>query len=86
LRRRVPANCLANVYATRSTDGGATWSANSKITSAQPDFDNNPNGPGDYSSSTPFSTAVWPFFCDHRTSNPETASAGAFEIYAPNVK
>jgi hypothetical protein len=85
-RRDDPNNCLANVYATQSTDSGATWSANVRMTSAQSDFDGNPNGPGDYSSSTPFSSAVWPFFSDHRTTNPETSTGGAFDIYTVNVQ
>jgi hypothetical protein len=54
-------------------------------TSASSNFDGNPNGPGDYSSSTPFSLAVWPFFSDHRAANPETAPGGAFEIYTVDV-
>ncbi len=85
-RRDDPSNCLAYVYATQSTDSGATWSANLKETSAQSNFDGNPNGPGDYSSSTPFSTAVWPFFCDHRISNPQTSTGGAFDVYTVNVQ
>jgi hypothetical protein len=85
-RRDDPSNCLAHVYATQSTDSAATWSANVRQTSAQSNFDGNPNGPGDYSSSTPFSAAVWPFFCDHRASNPETAAGGAFNIYTVNVQ
>lgn len=85
-RRDDPANCFAHVFATQSTDSGATWSANVRQTSVSSDFDGNPNGPGDYSSSTPFSLAVWPFFCDHRTSNPQTATAGAFEVYTVKVK
>jgi hypothetical protein len=85
-RRDDANNCLAHVYATQSTNGGTTWSANVKQTSAPSDFDGNPNGPGDYSSSTPFSAAVWPFFCDHRTTNPETATGGAFDIYTVNVQ
>ncbi len=85
-RRDDAANCLANVYATQSTDSGATWSSNVKVTSAQSDFDGNPNGPGDYSSSAPFSSAVWPFFSDHRSSNPETASGGGFDVYTANVQ
>jgi hypothetical protein len=84
-RRDDPANCLANVYATQSTDNGITWSANVKQTSAPSNFDGNPNGPGDYSSSTPFAAAVWPFFSDHRTGNPETSTGGAFDIYTVNV-
>jgi len=85
-RRDDPNNCLANVYATQSTDSAVTWSANVLMTSAQSNFDGNPNGPGDYSSSTPFGSAVWPFFCDHRASNPQTASGGAFNIFTVNVQ
>jgi hypothetical protein len=80
-RRDDPNNCLAYVYGTQSTDNGASWAPNVRLTSAQSNFDGNPNGPGDYSSSTPFSSAVWPFFSDHRTSNPETSSGGAYDIY-----
>lgn len=89
-RRDDAANCLAHVYATQSLDGGATWTPNVQQTSAASNFDGNANGPGDYSSSTPFTTAgipgVWPFFSDHRTSNPETASGGAFDIYTVKVQ
>lgn len=85
-RRDDPTNCYARVYATQSTDSGVTWSPNQVETSASSDFDGNPNGPGDYSSSAPFSAAVWPFFSDHRASNPQTASGGGFEIYTVEVK
>ena len=84
-RRDDPANCQAHVYATQSTDNGATWAVNVRETSASSNFNGNPNGPGDYSSSTPFSLAVWPFFSDHRAANPETAPGGAFEIYTVDV-
>jgi hypothetical protein len=85
-RRDDPGNCQAYVYGTQSTDNGTTWPANVRLTNAQSDFDGNPNGPGDYSSSTPFSSAVWPFFCDHRTTNPQTASGGAFDVYTVKVQ
>lgn len=85
-RRDDPSNCLSNVYSTQSTDNGANWTFNTLRTSAQSNFDGNPNGPGDYSSSTPFSAAVWPFFSDHRTSNPQTATAGAFDIYSVKIQ
>lgn len=85
-RRDDASNCFATVYATQSVDSGATFSANVKQTSASSNFDGNPNGPGDYSSSTPWSSAVWPFFSDHRSTNPQTASGGAFEIYTVNVQ
>jgi hypothetical protein len=85
-RRDDPNNCLAYVYATQSTNGGGSWSPNVRMTSAQSNFDGNPNGPGDYSSSTPFGGVVWPFFCDHRTTNPETSSGGAFNVFTVNVQ
>jgi hypothetical protein len=85
-RRDDPGNCLAYVYATQSTDNGATWAANIRITSAQSNFDGNPNGPGDYSSSTPFSSAVFPFFSDHRLANPETSSGGRYNVYTAKVQ
>lgn len=85
-RRDDPSNCLAYVYGTVSTDNGMTWAPNVKLTSAQSNFDGNPNGPGDYSSSTPFSSAVWPFFSDHRLANPETASGGRYDVYTVPIQ
>ena len=85
-RRNDPNNCLAQVFGSISTDSGATWSANVLLTSATSNFDGNPNGPGDYSSSTPFSANAWPFFSDHRTANPETSSGGAFDIYTAPIQ
>jgi hypothetical protein len=85
-RRDDPANCSANVYGTVSTDNGTTWAANVKLTSASSNFDGNPNGPGDYSSSTPVGLVAWPFFSDHRTSNPETASGGRYDIYTATIQ
>jgi len=85
-RRDDPVNCEAHVYATQSTDSGATWSSNVRQTSAASNFDGNPNGPGDYSSSAPFNRAVWPFFSDHRAANPQTATGGAFDVYTVNVQ
>jgi hypothetical protein len=76
-RRDDSSNCLAHVYATRSTDGGATWTANVRQTTAPSNFDGNPNGPGDYSSSTAFNSGVWPFFSDHRASD--------FKVYTAEV-
>jgi hypothetical protein len=68
-RRDDASNCLAHVYATQSVDNGATWSANIRLTNNASNFDGNPNGPGDYSSSTPHGTltgpAVFPFFSQH---------------------
>jgi hypothetical protein len=85
-RRDDPNNCLAYVYATQSVNSGGTWSANLKVTTVQSNFDGNPNGPGDYSSSTPFSSAVWPFFCDHRPSNPQNSTGGAFDVYVVKLQ
>ncbi len=78
-RREDPVNCLANVYATQSLDSGATWTGNVKLTGAPSNFDGNPNGPGDYSSSSPFSTfGVFPFFSDHRALD--------FDVYTAAIK
>src|SRR6266540_3504937 len=85
-RRDDPANGKAYVYGSVSTDNGLTWSANLRLTSAQSNFDGNPNGPGDYSSSTPSGTGVWPFFSDHRTTNPETSTGGGYDIYTVPVQ
>ncbi|HSN20732.1 MAG TPA: sialidase family protein [Usitatibacter sp.] len=77
-RRDDAANCLTHVYATASSDGGLTWSANTRLTTAASNFDGNANGPGDYSSSTSFQSLTWPFHSQH----PDGGDAGAFEIYA----
>lgn len=79
-RRDDSNNCLTNVYTTQSIDNGITWSSNIKVTTASSNFDGDPNGPGDYSSSTPSgieSSSVFPFFSDHR--NPD------FEIYTAPI-
>ena len=89
-RREDPANCAAQVYGTVSTDNGTTWAANEKLTSASSNFDGNPNGPGDYSSSTPVGTglsaAAWPFFSDHRTSNPQISTGGGYDLYTSPIQ
>jgi hypothetical protein len=85
-RRDDPANCSAHVYASQSTNNGVNWSVNVRQSSASSDFDGNPNGPGDYSSAAAFGGAVWPFFSDHRTTNPQTASGGGFDVYTVNVQ
>jgi hypothetical protein len=72
-RRDDPANCSSYVYATASSDGGLTWAPNQRITSVASNYNGNPNGPGDYSSSTPSPLGVFPFTGDHR--NPD------FEVY-----
>jgi hypothetical protein len=77
-RRDDPANCLSHVYATRSIDGGATWSANVRLTTDASNFDGNANGPGDYSSATPHGAQALPFHSDHRTTDADTL----MEVYA----
>jgi hypothetical protein len=72
-RRDDPSNCSSYVYATASSDGGLSWAANKRVTTVASNYDGNPNGPGDYSSSTPSSLGVFPFAGDHRNSD--------FEIY-----
>ncbi|HEY6003297.1 MAG TPA: sialidase family protein [Anaeromyxobacter sp.] len=76
-RRDDLANCQSHVYATQSTDGGATWSANVRLSTDPSSFDGNPNGPGDYSSSTPHGLNVFPFHSDHRTTDADSL----MEIY-----
>ncbi len=73
-RRDDPANCLTHVYSTQSTDGGATFSANVRQTTAASNFDGNPNGPGDYSSSTPVGTGTIAFHSQH--------PAADFDVFA----
>lgn len=70
-RRDDGANCLAHVYATRSTDGGVSWGANIRASSVASNFDGNPNGPGDYSSAAAHGTKVLPLHSDHRSSDYE---------------
>jgi hypothetical protein len=77
-RREDSSNCLAHVFATQSTDNGATFSANTKVTSAPSNFNGNPNGPGDYSSSHPFAGGVFPLFSDHRASD--------YEVYTGKIQ
>lgn len=74
-RRDDPKNCLSHVYATVSTDSGLSWTANTRLTTTASSFDGNPNGPGDYSSSSPsFSGTTTPFHSQHV--DPD------FEVYA----
>ena len=60
----------ANVYMTRSTDGGASWVANQLITSAQSNFTVCPTNiapnMGDYSHLTSSGTAIVPVWADGR--------------------
>jgi hypothetical protein len=85
-RRDDPSNCLTHVYSTQSTDSGAHWSANVRQTTEPSNFDGNPNGPGDYSSSAPFGGGVFPFFSDHRSSNSETAPSGSFDVFTVKIQ
>lgn len=73
-RREDTSNCLSQVYGTQSTDSGATWSSNVKLTATAFNFDGNPNGPGDYSSSAQYPAQVWPFFSGHPV-------GGVFDLY-----
>jgi hypothetical protein len=90
-RRNDPTNnCATDVYAAVSTDGGATFSANTRVTPVSSDYDGNPNGPGDYSGNAPFGFSTilsFPFFCSHLATDiaKETGTAGAFEIYTAPV-
>jgi hypothetical protein len=77
-RRDDPSNCLAHVYATQSLDNGGSWAANVRKTSVPSNFDGNPNGPGDYSSSTPGIGVVFPLFSDHRAAN--------YEVYTVPIR
>ena len=63
-----------------------TWSSNVRLTSAPSNFDGNPNGPGDYSSSAPHSSGVFPFYSDHRLANAESASGGAYDVYTNKIQ
>jgi hypothetical protein len=73
-RREDAANCLSHVYSTVSTDSGLTWSANVKQTTTPSNFDGNPNGPGDYSSSSPSFAGATAFHSQH--------TAADFDVYA----
>ena len=68
--RDEPVGAKAHVYMTRSEDGGSTWAANQRVTSAQSDFTNSlsdiaPNM-GDYSNLTATATNVLPNWADGR--------------------
>ena len=82
-RRNDANNCTTDIYATVSTDGGATFSANSRVTPTSSNYNGNPNGPGDYAGNAPSGmTTGLPFWCSHLASDiaKETGTAGAFEI------
>jgi hypothetical protein len=89
-RRNDPNNCSTDVYATVSTDGGATFSANTRVTFTSSNYDGNANGPGDYSGNAPKPLSVttsYPFWASHLLSDigPQTGTAGGFEIYTSAV-
>jgi len=63
-----------HVYLNRSTDGGATWSASLRVSTAESISDNGFQY-GDYQSLTAFDGRVWAAWADHRESR------GAGEIY-----
>lgn len=75
-RRDDAANCLSRVYATSSADGGLSWSANTRVSTGASNFDGNLNGPGDYSSATPFGAGASAFHCKHAAG---TARFNVFE-------
>jgi hypothetical protein len=79
-RRDDPNNCLAEVYATQSTNNGGSWSSNTPVVTTPSNFDGNPNGPGDYSSSAPFASGVFPFFSEH------PVLGGSFDVYTVKVQ
>jgi hypothetical protein len=60
----------AHGYMTRSADGGATWAANQRITSAQSNFTTSPSNiapnMGDYSGMTSSGTRIIPVWADGR--------------------
>lgn len=64
----------AHVYMTRSANGGATWAANQRITSAQSNFTTAPvniaPNQGDYSHIAASATRIHPTWSDGRASNP----------------
>ena len=74
-RRDDANNCLSHLYATSSSDSGLTWSPNVRLTSVASNFDGDPNGPGDYSSSARLGKSTYPFFTDHSTADFEIDTA-----------
>jgi hypothetical protein len=74
-RRDDATNCKSTVYSTRSFDGGASWSANVRISTASWNFDGNSNGPGDYSSSTPTGAGDLSFYSVHPDSSYQVNAA-----------
>lgn len=63
----------AHVYMTRSADGGVTWAANQRVTSAQSNFTTSPvniaPNQGDYSHIAASATRVHPTWADGRAAN-----------------
>jgi hypothetical protein len=88
-RRNDSKNCATDVYSTVSIDGGASFSANTRVTAASSNYDGNANGPGDYSgiASGGLTTSL-PFWTSHKAADIaiETGTAGAFEVYTAPVQ
>jgi hypothetical protein len=88
-RRNDPSNnCSTDIYATVSTNGGASFSANARVTPVSSNYDGNPNGPGDYSGNAPFgTTSSFPFWCSHLATDiaTQTGTAGGYEIYTSRI-
>jgi hypothetical protein len=63
----------AHVYMSRSTDGGLSWAANQRVTSAQSNFTTSPvniaPNMGDYSHMAASTTALHPVWADGRATN-----------------
>jgi hypothetical protein len=87
-RRDDPNNCLMHIYATVSTDGGASFSPNVRVTTTASSYDGNANGPGDYSGNAAFGPgSSYAFFCSHTSSDisQQSGNAGGFETYAGTI-
>ncbi len=74
----------ANIYMTRSVDGGATWAANQLVTSAQSNFTTSPSNiapnMGDYSGLTSSGTRIIPTWADGRLSSGSGVDAWATSV------
>jgi hypothetical protein len=64
----------SHIYVSRSTDGGASWAANQRITTANSNFSTAPvniaPNMGDYSHITATTTGLYPVWSDGRATNP----------------
>jgi hypothetical protein len=74
----------ANIYMTRSADGGATWAANQLVTSAQSNFTTSPcniaPNMGDYSGLTSSGTRIIPTWADGRL-----ATGAGVDVWAASL-